>query len=191
MTDYYQQNFKEYHQRTFEVDPSAFLEIFVKHLPPRASIFDIGCGSGRDMCWLSRKGYQLVGFERSKELAELARKNTGCLIIEGDFYTYDFSANEFDALLMAASLVHVPHDELKAVLKRITQAIKKKGVLFLSLKKGIGRSKTEDGRVFSLWQHEALLGLFDSISLKIIEYHIDPSTLGNGETFLSYVLKKL
>jgi len=57
MKDFYQQNYNAYHEDTFGIDPSSFLDPLVKHLTPSASILDIGCGGGRDLCWLKQRGF--------------------------------------------------------------------------------------------------------------------------------------
>jgi SAM-dependent methyltransferase len=105
MTDYYQQNYRTYHEKTFFVDPSSFLTPFAENLKPKATILDIGCGSGRDLLWLKKLGFKATGFERSPSLADLAGKNAGCDVIEGDFETYDFSNIQSDAVLFSGSLV--------------------------------------------------------------------------------------
>ena len=98
MKDFYSENYKLYHERTFSIDPSLFLEPLIKVLPRGAYILDVGCGSGRDLLWLKERGFKVMGFERSEGLAELARKNSGCEVIEGDFETFDFSLLSFDAV---------------------------------------------------------------------------------------------
>ena len=87
MPDFYQENFKAYHQKTFSIDPSSFLEPLARRLPAEAFILDVGCGSGRDLLWMKKRGFDVIGFERSPGLAELARDNVGCEVIEGDFET--------------------------------------------------------------------------------------------------------
>ena len=85
MNDYYQHNYKAYHEKTFHIDPSSFLEPLAGRLPPDAFILDVGCGSGRDLLWMKKQG-----FERSPGLAELARENAGCEVIKADFETLPF-----------------------------------------------------------------------------------------------------
>ena len=75
MPDYYQENYKAYHEKTFSIDPSSFLEPLARRLPPEAFILDVGCGSGRDLMWMAKRGFEVIGFERSPGLAELAREN--------------------------------------------------------------------------------------------------------------------
>jgi len=72
MSDFYQKNYKAYHEKTFSIDPSSFLEPLARRLPAEAFILDVGCGSGRDLLWMKKRGFDVIGFERSPELAELA-----------------------------------------------------------------------------------------------------------------------
>ena len=134
MSDYYQQNYREYHEKTFSVDPKSFLAPIAEKLKPGATILDIGCGSGRDLLWFRQRGFKVVGFERSPGLAGLIRKNVGCEVLEGDFETYDFSQLSVDAILLIGALVHLPHNRLPEVLNWISRALRGGGIIFLSLR---------------------------------------------------------
>ncbi|MGA9179151.1 MAG: methyltransferase domain-containing protein, partial [Desulfobacterales bacterium] len=81
MSDYYQKNYTAYHEKTFSIDPSSFLTPLAQRLPPEAFILDVGCGSGRDLLWMKKRGFEVIGFERSEGLAELARNNADCEVI--------------------------------------------------------------------------------------------------------------
>ena len=125
MSDYYQDNYLAYHKKTFSIDPSSFLELFAGRLAHGSLILDIGCGSGRDLVWLKKRGFTVVGFERSKGLAKLARENADCEVIEGDFETYDFSLFSVDAILASGTFVHLPHSRLSGVLKSVQRALER------------------------------------------------------------------
>jgi len=84
MSDFYQNNFMEYHQKTFYADMSSILMPLVRKLAPKTDVLDVGCGSGRDLLWLKKKNFNVIGFERSLGLAELAGKNAGCEIHLGN-----------------------------------------------------------------------------------------------------------
>ena len=86
---------------------------------------DVGCGSGRDLLWFRERGYSVVGFEKSKGLVQLARKNTGCEVIEGDFETYDFSWLSMDAILLVGALVHLSYEKFKPVFENISTCLEK------------------------------------------------------------------
>ncbi len=190
MPDYYQENYKAYHQKTFLIDPSSFLEPLARRLPPEAFILDVGCGSGRDLLWMKKQGFEVIGFERSPGLAELARENAGCEVIEADFETYGFSAIMVDAVMIIGALVHIPHDRFKEVFKNITSALTENGSVLLTLKEGEGSRKDSDGRIFFLWQDDEARELIGSLGFKVCDFSKSVSKTGSGEVWLSYVLEK-
>jgi len=189
MKDFYSENYKLYHERTFSIDPSLFLEPFIKVLPKGAYILDVGCGSGRDLLWLKERGFKVLGFERSKGLAELARKNSGCEVIEGDFETFDFSALSFDAVLASGSLVHIPHEKFAAIFQNITKCMSS-AIIYISLKEGTGLKTDDEGRTFYLWSDEELRRLFAKDGFNVIDLSRSESAVNSKDVWLGYVLKK-
>lgn len=197
--DYYQKNYREYHKRTFSIDPSSYLEPFAGQLAPRCRILDIGCGSGRDLLWLKGKGFQVTGFERSPGLAGIARKMTECTVIEGNFESYDFSGLSADAILASGSLVHLPHHRLSQVIQNLLKSTQGSGKgppdsdqpqahLYISLKEGNGKWTDKKGRVFYLWQPEELSVIFENIGFSVLAFSRTESAMGTGEIWLGYVL---
>ncbi len=189
MPDYYQQNFRTYHEKTFFVDPTSFLTPFAEKLQPGATVLDIGCGSGRDLLWLKKRGFKVVGFERSPGLAGLAGKNAGCEVIEGDFETYDFSNLQADALLFAGSLVHIEPEKLGNLLENITNGTQAT-VIYLSLKQGAGVKTGTDGRRFYLWDDRDLGMLFESLGFQVMDSSKSASLVNPKDIWLGYVLAK-
>ncbi len=190
MTDYYQKNYKAYHEKTFSIDPTSFLVPLAQRLSADAFILDVGCGSGRDLLWMKNRGFEVIGFERSPGLAELARDNAGCEIIEGDFETYDFTSILADAVMLIGSLVHVPHERFSEVFKNITSAIPKHGSVLITLKEGSGDRTDSDGRIFYLWEDPKARELFDTLGFKVCDFSTSVSKTGSGDVWLSYVLDK-
>ncbi len=188
--DYYQSNPQTYHQRTFYIDPSPFLEPITRYLEPPAKILDVGCGSGRDLLWFQERGYEVIGLERSPGLVELARVNVGCKVIQADYNEFDFTGIDAKGLLLIGALVHEEKSRFAFSLQNILRALRKKGYLLLSLKKGEGKSKRDDGRVFQLWQEKELVLIFDDLDLKILEENQSSSEIGTGEVWISFVLQK-
>jgi len=188
MSDYYQENYKAYHDKTFSIDPTSFLESLARRVPPEAFILDVGCGSGRDLLWMKKQGFEVIGFERSPGLAELARDNAGCEVIEGDFETYDFSSILVDAVILVGALVHVPHERFSKVFENITSAISENGSVLITLKEGTGDLKGPDGRNFYLWQDEKAQKVFDTLGFKVCDFSTSVSKTGSGDVWMSYVL---
>jgi SAM-dependent methyltransferase len=190
MSDFYQIKYQAYHQKTFSIDPTSFLYPLVQRLPPEAFILDVGCGSGRDLVWMKKQGFDVIGFERSPGLAELARDNAGCEVIEGDFETYDFSSILVDAVMLIGALVHVPHEGFLKVFKNITSAIPDNGSVLITLKEGSGDLKDLDGRIFYLWEDQKAREMFDTLGFKVREFSTSVSKTGSDDFWLCYVLDK-
>ena len=188
MEDYYHYHHTVYHEKTFHIDPSSFLEPLSRHLKPGDTVLDVGCGSGRDLLWLRSHGFRVMGFERSEGLAALARKYAGCDIIEGDFENYDFSKQKFAAILLSGALVHIPHVHFEAVFGRVVRGLGAGGKALVSLKEGSGTFIDGDGRAFYFWQYENLRDIFSKHGFKVIEFHRSVSKVNEKDTWLSYVL---
>lgn len=185
---YYHQNYKKYNKRTFKIDTSSVLLLLAEKLAHGSCILDVGCSSGRDLLWFKKQGFNVIGFERSPGLAELARKKVGCEVTEGDFETYDFSELSADAIVLMGSLVHVPHDKFENVLKRIILALKTRGYLLVSIKEGTGKTSDSHGRVFYLWKDEDLRNIFIRSGFKVADFFRQKSFVGTDEIWLGYIL---
>jgi len=190
MSDYYKHHFQAYHANTFEVDPSSFLKNLTTHLETGCTVVDVGCGSGRDILWLKERGYDVIGLERSRGLAGLAREHTACRIIEADFETFDFAKLSADALVLIGALVHLPRPKFPHVLKAICRALKKPGFLLITMKQGTRTLTKSDGRKFYLWQDRDLRDVFQSQDLPVIDFFRQPSKINPDEIWLGYVLKQ-
>jgi SAM-dependent methyltransferase len=189
--DYYGHHYRAYYDASKGIDPEPFLGPFVRHLSPGDRVLDVGCGSGRDLRWLQRRGMRATGFERSPGLARLARRHAGCGIVEGDFDTYDFSSIGADAILLCGSLVHVPHNRLAATLERILRALdpgSRRRIVYLSLKEGHGTAADASGRVFFFWQDDALKSIFAACALRCLDFQRSLAADGRGRIWLGYVL---
>ncbi len=190
MSDYYQENYKAYHEKTFSIDPSSFLTPLAQRLPAEAFVLDVGCGSGRDLLWMKKHGFEVIGFERSPGLAELAREITGCEIIEGDYETYDFSMIQVDAIMLVGVMVHVPRERFSNVFKNITSAITDNGIVLTTLKEGSGDITYPDGRIFYLWEDPMAREIFDTLGFKVCDVSLSVSKTGTGDVWMSYILEK-
>ncbi len=189
--DFYEENHQQYFNSTVSIDPASFLEPFARCLAHNATILDIGCGSGRDLRWFAERGFSPTGFEKSPNLARLARQHAVCPVIEGDFRAFDFSQLSFSALVLVGSLVHLSHDEFPVILKRICKALRADGHILITLKEGVGTSTTADGRVFTLWSAADLEGVFTSQGFQILDISRQVSKVRPDDIWLGYVLRAM
>ena len=189
--DFYRIFHEEYFKGTCDIDPSPFLGPFASLLPKGTTVLDVGCGSGRDMKWLKERGFEVFGFERSPELAELACRHRGCEVIVGDYETFDFGVLNFGAILLVGALVHLPHEKAPIVFRRIAKAIKRNpGHIFLSLKKGTGSFVDARKRTFYLWDEALLRETLEDGSTRILDCRVDRSAFNLEDRWISMIIER-
>ncbi len=189
MCNFYEENYQQYFNSTVDLDPSTFLMPLTNLLEPQSTILDIGCGSGRDLLWFARKGFQPTGFEQSPSLARLAREHTNCQVIEGDFNDYNFSDFRFSALVFVGSLVHLPKESLPAILMSTCQALESNGLILITIKEGNDSRATSDDRIFTLWSKQDIEKIFEENGLNILDFSRQKSKLRPDDIWLGYVLR--
>ena len=154
-------------------------------------MLDVACGSGRDLLWFKERGYMVVGFEKSKGLAELAKENVGCEVIEGDFETYDFSGLSVDAILLVGALVHLPYEKFKLVFENISTGLNESGKILITMKEGNGLFEDAHGRIFYLWQDKDLRSIFAELGSEILDFNRQVSAVRETDIWLGYVLANI
>jgi len=186
---FYQNQAQAYFDQTFGIDPSSFLMPLVSYIRSGARILDIGCGAGRDMLWLDKRGFSCIGLDCTPALVELARLHTGRPVIEADFETFGFQGMDMDALLLIGALVHVPHERFQFIFSRILRALKPQGHVLLTIKQGQGTQARPDGRIFYLWPKAELMSILEHYSLVCLEYFEQQSKVRASDTWMSFVLQ--
>ena len=174
---YYEQNVENFIRETREVDFSEVQELFLSKLEKGALILDFGCGSGRDTkCFLNR-GYFVEAVDGSAEMCRAASRYTGI---------------EVKQMWACASILHLTHNELKEVLKKILLALKKEGIAYLSFKYGAFEGERR-GRYFLDMTEEAFAELLNEtggfdIEEKWITGDVRPER--GDERWLNLILRK-
>lgn len=185
---HYEKHAEEYFRATVQLPPPAIVEVLVEHLADGSSILDLGCGSGRDMAFLSSVGFCVTGIEQSPSLASLAHKHSGCEVIVGDFQTHPFD-KKYDAVVSLGSFVHANRQELGSMITLMGSLLSKRGYAVVSLKKGSG--VIEDGmRKFTLWDDSELREIFRLNHLLVCTFQETQSSLNKSDVWLSYLLQE-
>lgn len=122
--EYYNRTAQDYTADTLHADVSGLYPFFLTHLPPNATILDLGCGPGRDSKCFLEKGYRVLSIDGSEELCKIASTHTGQPVLCQTFEALDYT-QEFDGVWACASLLHVPKTRLPKVLENISRALKK------------------------------------------------------------------
>ncbi len=111
------------------------LDLLIEQLPEKASILDIGCGSGKPIdAYLVDHGISVIGIDISEEQIKLAKQN----VPTADFHVADMSSlseRQFsvDAVVCFYALFHVPRETHAQVLNTIKSFLKPNGYLLLTM----------------------------------------------------------
>ncbi|MEJ2638006.1 MAG: class I SAM-dependent methyltransferase [Desulfosarcinaceae bacterium] len=143
---FYEHHAEQFFDGTVNINMTVLYRPFLEYMPPYAHILDAGCGSGRDTWYFAKRGYRVTAFDYSPSLVKMATRLTGQEVLRRTFQNLDFD-NQFDGVWACSSLIHVPMDEMHAVLSRISRAMKTNGILYGSFRYGAGEYD-RDGRFF-------------------------------------------
>lgn len=146
--NFYNLNSKSYFTSTVNVDMSNCYERFTKYLKPGDSIIDVGAGSGRDIKYFLKCGFNVEGIDASVELCKLASDYTGvkvkcCTIEEWR------PEKKYSGVWANASLLHLPLEDINIFIQHLPEILSDEGVLFLSFKENLCEGIDEFGRFFN------------------------------------------
>ncbi|MFC1987403.1 class I SAM-dependent DNA methyltransferase [Chloroflexota bacterium] len=134
----------EYAQRVLPI----LENLVLRHIPAKARILDLCCGTGQLACTLTALGYQVTGLDGSEGMLMFARENAP----DGKFITADARSFKLPGVYHAAvstfdSLNHIMTlEELTGVFRNVYAALRKGGLFFFDL-------NTEEG--YKTTQHDS------------------------------------
>lgn len=145
--NYYNNHAEEFIAATLGIDMDSLYQPFLDELPNSARILDVGCGSGRDILAFKNKGYQVDAIDYSEALVKKAIQLTGIPVKLQSFYKME-QYQVYEGIWACASVLHCDRNRLDEVFEKLIDALKSKGVLYMSFKYG-NRSREKDGREFT------------------------------------------
>lgn len=123
-TKYFYNQIAEYSFKTWFNNKTLLpvLKQFIKKLPEKPKVLDLGCGVGGESKRLVGLGATVIGIDNSEKSIEIAKEN----IPEAEFYLMDilkmkFHPNSFNGVLDAAVLFHFTENEQIETLKKYSR----------------------------------------------------------------------
>ena len=160
--NYYNKYTKSFIQTTRSVDFTNIQNKFLSYLPSGASILDFGCGSGRDTKYFLKRNYNVTAIDGSEEICKEASKYTGIKVKQMLFEELN-DQNIYDGIWACASILHLKKCELSDMIKRLYQALKRNGVIYMSFKYGDFEG-VRNGRYFTYLTEESFDMLMEPIN---------------------------
>lgn len=189
--DYYNLNAENFIENTQNVDMHHAQDRFLRLLDENASILDFGCGSGRDTKYFLEQGCKVTAIDGSQELCKLASEYTGIQVKHMLFQDLD-EKEAYDGIWACSSILHVPANELRDIIKKMANALRAHGIIYTSFKYGTFEGE-RNGRYFTDMTEETFAKLIqDMDELEIEEQWITSDVRpGRGEEkWLNLILRK-
>jgi SAM-dependent methyltransferase len=144
----YEEHAREFWEGTRDHDVSQNIEALLGALSGAGpfEILDLGCGPGRDLLDLCRRGHHPVGLDGAEAFVRMARERAGVEVWHQDFLELDLPDARFDGVFANASLFHVPVRVLPRVLGELFACLRPGGVLFASNPRGRNEEGWSGGR---------------------------------------------
>ena len=188
---FYDSNAQLYADKTRAIDLAHLYKPFLESIPNSGRILDVGCGAGRDLKHFADIGFEAVGIDPSEKLAAMASEFSGCKVLVSSIQ--DFRVDrEFDGAWACASLIHLPRHQLISALGKISLALRQRGVLFASMKVGIGETVMDDGRFVTRYSPEELSDAIKKANFEIINVWVTPDSFPgrNSVVWVNVIARK-
>ncbi|MDQ1197951.1 class I SAM-dependent methyltransferase [Agrobacterium sp. SORGH_AS 787] len=175
--------------RSRELMEKPWLDRFLAHLPPKASILDMGCGAGEPIArYCIERGHQLTGIDASISLILLCRERfPGHRWLVGDMRDLRLD-RRFDGLIAWHSLFHLTPDDQQIVLERSMRRATENAVLLFTAgpdrQETFGRFCGQTLYHASLAFEEYRLILADG-GFEIIAHEIEDQSCGGATIYLA------
>ncbi|MBC7615283.1 MAG: class I SAM-dependent methyltransferase [Pedobacter sp.] len=92
-----------YQDKDYNAEADFLVNLIKKYQKNAVTIIDLGCGTGKHVKLLAKRGFKVTGLDKSKEMIAIAKKDSDLEFILGDIATFKLK-KRFDVVL---SIFHV------------------------------------------------------------------------------------
>ncbi len=168
-------------------------ELLLQTFTSRATILEIGCGSGRDASFMHKHGYDVLAVDGSTKMIEMAKvyhpelsSNLQVMNIPDELI---FEESSFDGIYSIATLMHLNQSQLDKTFKKISLLLKAEGKFLFSV--SLEREENSQ-RYFNTLSKDEWLSYGEQYNMKLDYTNISDDGLGrDGIVWFTCVLSKV
>jgi SAM-dependent methyltransferase len=124
----------EFESKPFDRD---VLDDFAQHVAGLGMVLDLGCGPGQVAGYLAAQGVPVVGVDLSPGMVAVAQQRHPRLDFQvGDMRDLAFGDRTLAGIAAFYSIIHIPRDEIPAVLAEQRRLLNPGGLLLLAFHEG-------------------------------------------------------
>ena len=189
--DYYNKNADSFFKRTINHIITDTQKSFCAKIPKNGRILDFGCGSGRDSKLFINMGYEVDSIDGSIEMCKVASLYIGINVKHMLFQDLN-EKEKYDGIWACSSILHLPKKELIDVLKKMSDALKTRGIIYTSFKYGDFEGERNERHFTDFTEKSFNSFIKDIKELKILECWItnDVRPQKSNEKWLNVFLQK-
>ena len=138
---------REWHEQPAPSDLHAIIRRFFTP----GTTADVGCGSGREVAWLSANGYPAIGYDPSEGLLREARRRYPRLAFVAAALPElsGVAAETSDNVLCETVVMHLAAGEIEPSVRRLITILKPGGVLYVSWRVSAADQRDRHGRLYA------------------------------------------
>lgn len=160
-----------YAERFAQFDLSSHITRFVASLAPGDGlVLDAGCGAGRDLAELHRRGLSAIGLDRSRGLLEHCDRSLGIPLIQADIRRLPIASGSIRGVWLCAVLVHLEPADAVVALAEACRVLAARGTVFVATAAGRGERWRTDvvgrRRWFHYYDLTEVLGMLRNAGLR-------------------------
>jgi SAM-dependent methyltransferase len=175
----------------YDVDAAAFAQDWHEQPPPAdlhaiirrffrpGLTADIGCGSGREVAWLSANGFSAIGYDASEGLLAQARARYPGLRFDAATLPElaGIADSRFDNVLCETVVMHLAPPAVAPSVRRMLALLKPGGVLYVSWRVTDGADlRDKYGRLYAAFDKTLVLGQLAGAAILLDEAVVSASS---------------
>jgi len=177
---HYETNAREYVEAYRDAEVSRQQALILEHFHAHGRTLDVGCASGRDLRWLTERGFQAEGLDAVSGFVERCRAQHPSLKIYHDVLpalpeslgaqaTHDLEGR-YDNLLISATLMHLPREELEGALRQLRRLVRDGGRALISVRPARAEgadTRREGDRLFTPLSEDELTEALSGVGWRV------------------------